>query len=52
MTAYLVIMLVGALQVAETNLALYLGIAFGASILLIVVCWWKGEPAKWRWGGR
>lgn len=20
-------------------------------VLLAVVCWWKGEPPKWRWGG-
>ena len=21
------------------------------SVLLIAVCWWKGEPPRWRWGG-
>lgn len=21
------------------------------TIVLIAVCWFKGEPAKWRWGG-
>lgn len=31
--------------------------AFGATILLlcaglVVVCYLKGEPARWRWGGR
>jgi hypothetical protein len=20
-------------------------------ILFAAVCWWKGEPARWRWGG-
>ncbi|WP_210189168.1 hypothetical protein [Bradyrhizobium erythrophlei] len=20
-------------------------------VLLIGVCWWKGEPPRWRWGG-
>ncbi len=19
--------------------------------LLLAICWWKGEPPKWRWGG-
>lgn len=19
--------------------------------LLVAICWWKGEPPKWRWGG-
>jgi hypothetical protein len=21
-------------------------------VLLIGICYWKGEPPKWRWGGR
>ena len=21
------------------------------SLLLVLVCWWKGEPPRWRWGG-
>lgn len=25
-------------------------IVFGASILMIIICFFKGEPAKWRWG--
>jgi hypothetical protein len=19
--------------------------------LLLAICWWKGEPPRWRWGG-
>jgi hypothetical protein len=19
---------------------------------LIAICWWKGEPPRWRWGGK
>ena len=22
----------------------------GASLILLVVCWLKGEPPRWRWG--
>ncbi|WP_426396253.1 hypothetical protein ACN9M1_17085 [Ralstonia sp. R-29] len=22
----------------------------GVSALLVLVCWWKGEPPRWRWG--
>lgn len=22
------------------------------SIILVVICWWKGEPPRWRWGGK
>jgi hypothetical protein len=21
-----------------------------ASVALVFICWWKGEPARWRWG--
>jgi lipoprotein signal peptidase len=21
------------------------------SAMLCVICWWKGEPPRWRWGG-
>ena len=23
---------------------------FGATLGLVLVCWWKGEPPRWRWG--
>jgi hypothetical protein len=23
-----------------------------ACALLVFVCWWKGEPPRWRWGER
>lgn len=25
---------------------------FAMTAALILVCWWKGEPARWRWGGK
>ena len=28
---------------------LYVGIL---SVLLLAVCWVKGEPPRWRWGGK
>ena len=21
------------------------------SLLFLALCWWKGEPPRWRWGG-
>ena len=21
------------------------------SVVLVAICWWKGEPPRWRWGG-
>lgn len=22
-----------------------------ASLVVVALCWWKGEPPSWRWGG-
>ena len=35
----------------RTDLAgflMYIGVL---SLLFAGICWWKGEPARWRWGG-
>jgi hypothetical protein len=28
----------------------FVGYAFGLSVLLCLVSWWKGEKPEWRWG--
>lgn len=25
--------------------------SLGEALVLIGICWWKGEPPRWRWGG-
>ena len=50
MIAYIVFMIVGATYLAEQSLRVFIiGCIFLTSILL-VVCYWKGEHARWRWG--
>jgi hypothetical protein len=34
------------------NLALYLAYVFCLSAAVVGVCYLKGEPTKWRWGGQ
>jgi hypothetical protein len=29
----------------------FIGYVVILSIVLTGVCWWKGEPPRWRWGG-
>jgi len=36
----------------EEQLVLFLFSVILLSVLLIVICWVKGEPPKWRWGKR
>jgi len=31
---------------------LLLVLTLGLSLALVGICWWKGEPAGWRWGDR
>lgn len=28
----------------------YLVFVFTITAMLLVICWWKGEPPRWRWG--
>jgi hypothetical protein len=30
----------------------YLLYVLGLTVLLVAVCWLKGEPPRWRWGDR
>jgi len=32
-----------------TDLAGFVAGTVLATILLVAVCWWKGEPPRWRW---
>jgi len=36
----------------DKNLPGFLGSSVGLTVLLIAICWWKGEPPRWRWGGK
>ena len=48
---FLGLVLAGALFIRpRTDLAgflIYIGVL---SLLFAGICWWKGEPARWRWG--
>lgn len=33
-----------------TQLALFMMTAATLSLLLVAICWLKGEPPRWRWG--
>ena len=37
-------------QVAKGSVV-YLGYVLVLTVALIAVCWIKGEPPRWRWGG-
>lgn len=48
---YLVAMPAGALFFPpHQRLVEYLVYAHAVTLLLVLVCWLKGEPPRWRWG--
>jgi hypothetical protein len=51
--AYLAALVVPAsLASVPRSRAGYVVYASGLTIVLIAICAWKGEPARWRWGDR
>ena len=34
------------------NMPGVLASVFGLTGVLIAICWWTGEPPRWRWGGK
>jgi len=36
----------------ERNMPGFLASVFGLTGVLIAICWWTGEPPRWRWGGQ
>lgn len=51
LTAYLAAMF-GPLALGERGVLLSLGGLLVGTPILLIVCYRKGEPAKWRWGDR
>jgi len=51
LAAYLGLM-VGAARLCppEKNMAGFVAAVVALSAGLVAICWWKGEPARWRWG--
>lgn len=46
--AYAVLMVAGALVLDQKDM--FTAYTIALSLVLVGVCWWKGEPPKWRWG--
>jgi hypothetical protein len=52
MLAFAVLLVAGALILLPgQSPAEFIGYVVVLTVLLTGVCWWKGEPPRWRWGG-
>ena len=45
-------LIVGAARLCppEKSVAGFVAAVVGLSDGLVAICWWKGEPVRWRWG--
>lgn len=51
--AYLALVLGGIpLVLLSKGSGAYFAYVAAVTALLLVICWLKGEPPRWRWGGR
>jgi len=50
LVVWLALMIGAALFLADMNLGLFIACEMTLTILLVVVCWLKGETPRWRWG--
>ena len=46
------LVLAGVSFVRSQNLPAFLVSVLGLNAVLIAICFWKGEPPEWRWGGK
>ena len=51
LAAFVILIIIGAIIVPPHRAtAKFIGYVVILSIALTGVCWWKGEPPRWRWG--
>ena len=51
LVAYTASLLIGAVLIDyRANTTAFVVLALVASLFLTAICWFKGEPPRWRWG--
>lgn len=52
MLSYIMLLIGGSfgLKHSPKSAAFFVIYSVGLSVVLVAVCWWKGEPPQWRWG--
>ena len=48
--AYVALVIAGSIWYTRTLSPLFFVYLIAISAALIAICWWKGEPPRWRWG--
>ncbi len=51
LAAFVILVIVAAIAFPpHRSTPIFIGCVVILSIILTAVCWWKGEPPRWRWG--
>jgi uncharacterized membrane protein YhaH (DUF805 family) len=50
MLAYIAVILTAGFTLAHQHFAAFIAFSVLVSAAFVAICYWKGEPAKWRWG--
>jgi len=51
MLAFIAVILGGVYRFPPNeNLPAFAAVVVVGSLAFVAVCWWKGEPPRWRWG--
>ncbi|MBR0726345.1 hypothetical protein [Bradyrhizobium manausense] len=51
LVAFLILIAIGAALIPTHTLVGFIAYAVVLTVLFAGVCWWKGEPPRWQWGG-
>ena len=52
MAAFFILLMVGIVTFPPSRSPIaFVGCVAILTMALTAVCWWKGEPPRWRWGG-
>ena len=50
--AYFALLAGGSFSLPRLGAVVFAGYAIVLTLLLVAVCWLKGEPPRWRWGSK
>jgi uncharacterized membrane protein YhaH (DUF805 family) len=52
LVAYIAVVAIGVHRWPPSqDMPAFVAVVLLASVAFVLVCWWKGEPPRWRWGG-
>ena len=51
LVGFMLLIAIGAAMILKHSVTEFVAYVVVLTALFAGVCWWKGEPPRWRWGG-